>query len=415
VALYVGVALFACAAGYLYGATPWVIGKTLAISSPALPLAAMLGGALLWTRRRLAGAVVLAIIAGGVLWSNVLGYHGATLAPRARLTELQTIGGLVAGKGPTLINEYEIFADRHFLRSGAPVEPAEFRPFTLQLSDGAILTKVAWADLDSFPLSTLEAYRSIVIRRSPAESRPPSIYRLVFQGRYYQLWQRPAQPTVHILAHVPLGESNALPYCGATQNAENMPLCSVNPVATPPCRQIQGLARRALRAHARLLAYQRPAPILARADHTVWPAAWSHNPEEGALVPTTPGQALAHIAVARGQRYELWLDGSFGRGFDVSVDGEHVGRIKDELSVSSRFFHIADVYLGPEVHTFTFTYPHADLTPGSGDSGFTFLTSLDAIALVPESPPSELIGASPQQASALCGRPLDWIELVTGS
>jgi hypothetical protein len=345
----------------------------------------------------------------------VLGYHGATLAPRARLQELAHIGGLVAGKGPTLINEYEIFADRHFLRKGAPVEPAEFRPVTIPLSDGVILTKVAWADLDSFALSTIEPYRSIVTRRSPAESRPPSIYRLVFQGRYYQLWQRPAQPTVHILAHVPLGESTTLPYCGATQNAENMPLCSLNPVATPPCRQIQGLARQALSAHARLLAYQRPPPIVARADQSVWPSSWQNNPEEGALVPTTPGRAVARIAVASGQRYELWLEGSFGRGFDVSVDGQHVGRIKDELSVSSRFFHIADVYLGPEEHTLAFTYPHPDLTPGSGDSGFSVLTSLDAIALVPQSPPSELIGASPQQAARLCGRPLDWIELVTGS
>jgi hypothetical protein len=389
-----------------------VIGKTLAISSPALPLAAMMGGALLWTRRRIAGGVVLAIIAGGVLWSNVLGYTDATLAPRARLAELQTIGGLVAGKGPTLINEYEIYADRHFLRKGAPVEPAEFRPFTIPLSDRVILTKGAWADLDSFALPTLEAYRSIVTRRSPAESRPPSIYRLVFQGRYYQLWQRPAQPTVRILTHVPLGESNKLPYCGAASNAPNAPLCSLNPVATPPCREIQGLARQALSAHARLLAYQRPAPIVARGDQSVWPAAWVHNAAERALVPTTPGQAVAHIAVASGQRYELWVAGSFGRGFDVSIDGVHVARIKDELSLFSGYFHIADVYLGPEVHALTFTFPHADLTPGSAENT---LSSLNAIALVPKSPPSELIGASPQQATGLCGRPLDWIELVTGS
>jgi hypothetical protein len=38
-----------------------------------------------------------------------------------------------------------------------------------------------------------------------------------------------------------------------------------------------------------------------------------------------------------------------------------------------------------------------------------------AIALVPKTPPSELIGASPAQAAGLCGRPLDWIELVRGS
>ena len=71
--------------------------------------------------------LLLGAIAGGVLWSNYLQYHNVTLAPRARLAELQTIGTLIAGKGPTFFNEYEIYGDRHFLRAGAPVEPAEYR------------------------------------------------------------------------------------------------------------------------------------------------------------------------------------------------------------------------------------------------------------------------------------------------
>jgi hypothetical protein len=412
VALYVGVALFTCAAGYLYGATPWVIGKSLAISSPAVPLAAVMGGALLWGRSRLAGAIVLAVLAGGVLYSNVLSYHDATLAPRPRLVELQTIGSLVTGKGPTFMNDYEIYADRHFLRSGAPVEPAEFRPVTLPLRDGAVLTKGAWADLDSFPLSTLEPYRSIVTRRSPAESRPPSIYQLVWQGRYYQLWQRSAQPATRILEHVPLGESNTLPYCGAAQIGSAKPLCSVNPEATPACREIHSLARQALRENAQLVAYQRPEPIVARGDQTVWPAGWQHAAEQRVLTPTTAGRAVAHIAVPSAERYEVWLDGSFGLGFDVSVDGEHLGTLKNELSLFSQmaFVHLADAFLEPGVHTFVFTYPHADLTPGSGNNEFT---SLAAITLQPQKPASELITVAPQQAARLCGRPLDWIELVT--
>jgi len=411
VALYVAAALFTCAAGYLYGASPWVVGKTLAISSPAVPLAAMMGGALLWGRSRVAGGVVIAVITGGVLWSNVLGYHDATLAPRPRLAELQQIGELVAGKGPTLINEYEIYADRHFLRSGAPVEPAEYRPATLELRNGGILTKGAWADLDSFPLSTLETYRSIVTRRSPAESRPPSIYQLVWQGSYYQLWQRPAQPVRRILAHIPLGESNTLPYCGASQNQASGPLCSVDPVAIPPCAQIQSLARQALKQHAQLIAYQRPAPISVRGDDVVWPGAWQHDVEGHSLMPTTPGQAVGHIAVTTSQSYELWLYGGFDRGFDVSVDGRHVGRIENELSSFDSYFHLANVFLAAGVHTFTFTYPQPDyLTPGSGDEEFT---TLAAITLQPQSPPSELITVPPQLATSLCGRPLDWIELVT--
>ena len=76
---------------------------------------------------RVPGALVIAALAGGVLWSNALAYHDVTLAPRAPLAELQHIGELLAGKGPTFVNEYEVYADRHFLREGAPVEPAEYR------------------------------------------------------------------------------------------------------------------------------------------------------------------------------------------------------------------------------------------------------------------------------------------------
>jgi hypothetical protein len=389
------------------------MGKSLAISSPAVPLAAVMGGALLWGRSRLAGGVVLAVLAGGVLYSNVLDYHDATLAPRARLAELETIGGLVAGKGPTFINEYEIYADRHFLRSGDPVEPAEYRPVTLPLRDGTYLTKGAWADLDSFPLATLAPYRSIVTRRSPAESRPPSIYQLVWQGHYYQLWQRAAQPATRILEHVPLGESSALPYCGSAQTGSSKPLCSVNPVATPPCSQIHSLASRALSENAQLVAYQRPEPIVARGDQTVWPAAWVHAAPQRVLIPTTAGRAVAHIGVSSGERYEVSLNGSFDRGLEVSVDGERLGTLKNELALFSQmaYVHLADVFLEPGVHTFVFTYPHADLTPGSG--GEYELSSLASITLQPKIPASEMITVAPRQAASLCGRPLDWIELVT--
>jgi hypothetical protein len=59
------------------------------------------------------------------------------------------------------------------------------------------------------------------------------------------------------------------------------------------------------------------------------------------------------------------------------------------------------------------TYPHADLGPGSGLDEFT---SLNAIALEPRQRPTrEMISVAPQQAAQLCGRPLDWIELVTGA
>jgi hypothetical protein len=406
--LYVLVALSGCALIYLLGATPWVVGKTLAISSPALLAAALAGAAILAVRRRV-GIVVLAALAAGVLWSNALAYHDVQLAPRMRLAELQHIGTLLAGKGPTLLNEYEVYGDRHFLRSGVPTEPAEYRVDYIPLRGGVLLTKSAQADIDSFPLSTLDSYRSIVTRRSPVESRPPSVYRLIWHGRYYQLWQRPARPGARILEHVPLGESNALPYCGVAEDAPYRPECSVGPVAVAPCSEVEALGRRAQLLHARLLAYERPSPIAARGDQMVWPGAWIHDPAAHTLTPTGPGTAISHIAVALPERYELWLAGSFGRGFQVSVDGQAVGGVKDELSSFGGYIHIADLQLGVGVHSFALVYPHASLAPGSGESGFT---SLSAIVLEPSAPASEMVSVSARGARNLCGRPLDWIEIV---
>lgn len=414
---YVTVALSGCAIFYLVGTTPWVLGKSLAISSPALLTAAATGAGLLFShdRRWVAGVGMLAMaaIAGGVLWSNFLAYQDTTLAPHARFAELQHIGELLKGKGPTFDNEYEVYADRHFLREGDPVEPAEYRPALLPLVDGVLMTKSAQADLDSFGLSTLEPYRSIVTPRSPVESRPPSIYSLVWQGRYYQLWQRPERPSAHILQHVPLGESSTLPFCGAAQNGTSRPLCSIDPVAVPACASILSLARTALREHAELVAYQRPAPIVVRGDDTLWPAAWGHDPESHTLTPTTPGQAVSHIAVAERQRYELWLGGNFSRGFEISVDSHYLGAVKDELASIGGYVPVAELSLTAGVHTIALTYPHSDLTPGSANALFTTLT---AIALEPaDGSMTQLLTVAPRQAQSLCGRSLDWIEVVAAN
>jgi hypothetical protein len=464
-ALYVAVVLLACGLVYFTGATPWVLGKSLAISSPALLTAALTGAAMLWSSRRaqlprlaggaqagpeearaypqqavgdpaerhaswvawslrhgwVLGPLVMLVLAGGVLWSNVLAYSDATLAPRARLVELQHVGRLLAGKGPTFINEFEAYADRHFLRAGAPVGPAEYRPVTLPLRSGAILTKAAWANLDAFPLSTLLPYRSIVTRRSPVESRPPSVYTLAWQGHYYQLWQRPEPAPTTILEHIPYGEPNTRPYCGAAQFGPNLPLCPINPVAIPACSQLLGFARTARKQHADLLAYQRATPTFARGDDVLWPGTWIHDAAGRSLQPTNPGTAVGHVAIPSSQRYELFLGGGFDRGFEVRVDGAKVGTVKDQLAGFSSFVPVADVFLNSGVHTFEYTYPQADLTPGNGETLGTGefaadarFTSLSAIVLQPlQYPPTELISVAPAEARRLCGRPLEWVELVS--
>ena len=342
-AFYVAVALIGSGVVYFSGGTPWVTGKSLALSSPAV----LVGGA------RGRGHVVGS--AAGRRTARTCAAHrrrardrGAgrrravverarlsrsdARATRARWPSCSTSATLVAGKGPTFINEYEVYADRHFLREGAPVEPAEYRTATLPLRNGAILTKGGSADLDSFPLSTLLPYRSIVVRRSPVQSRPPSIYRLVWQGRYYELFQRPAEPTATILEHVPYGDSNKLAYLRHLAEPVRPRHCARSNRSSRAPRARRSRASPARRSKSTPSSW----PTRARRrssrapTRACGPVRWFHNLEEHTLTPTTPGTAVSHIAVASEQSYELWLGGSFGRGIEVSVDGHHLGRAKDE-------------------------------------------------------------------------------------
>jgi hypothetical protein len=80
--------------------TPWIEGKALAMAAPAVPVAALAACAPLFASgRRVEGAVLAALVTGGVLWSNALQYHDVWLAPREQLAELEGIGERFAGQG----------------------------------------------------------------------------------------------------------------------------------------------------------------------------------------------------------------------------------------------------------------------------------------------------------------------------
>ena len=418
--IYVGVALAVLAFLSLKGTIPWIMGKSLAFSSPAVLLAAMAGAAVLFSRENLialgVGIIALGAITGGVIWSNYLQYHNVTLAPRARLAELQAIAPLAAREPPTFINEYEIYADRHFLRAGQPVEPAERRPVDLPTLNNALLTDSAWADIDAFALQTLAPYRSLVIRVSPTVSRPPSIYGRapVWSGRYYQLWQQPLHPTERVLAHVPLGDSTVDPYCGNTSYTGTAADCPIQPAAVPACTQVRSLAASAAGEHGELLAYERPNPYVVRAIAAVYsPSQWYIS--SPSLAPAATGaRATATITLAHAVRgYRVWLGGSFQRGFDVSLDGRPIGSISDALNPLGAYEQVGPpLDLAAGRHTITVTYPTDGIGPGSADTE-PYYTELSGIALAPPQSDGRYLEATPAHAAAtLCGQTLDWLEIV---
>ncbi|HEX7256045.1 MAG TPA: hypothetical protein VF236_08980 [Gaiellaceae bacterium] len=190
IALYAASALVAAGAFAVLG-SPWLEAKAFAIGSPVIVFAAVVGcSALIGRGRRVEGIVALVAIAAGVLWSNALAYQEVNLAPRQQLAELERIGEEFAGAGPALMTEYQPYGVRHFLRRLDAEGASELRRRPVALRDGSTLAKGRFADLSAFRPADVLVYRTLVLRRSPVESRPPAPYRLVWSGSFYEVWQR---------------------------------------------------------------------------------------------------------------------------------------------------------------------------------------------------------------------------------
>jgi hypothetical protein len=362
------VAIVAVGAVVIVGlSSPWVGGKALAMASPAflaLALGACGGGIAL--RRTVEATVVATAIAGGVLWSNARQYRDVWLAPRDQLHELETIGREFAGDGPTLMTTYEPYGARHFLRRADPEAASELRRRFVYLRDGTTLDKGASADIDRFRLDQVLVYRTLVLRRGPAASRPPSAYRLAWSGRYYEVWERPEHPRRRILEHLSLGDDRQA-------------------AAVPRCSDVRRLAREA--AGGRLLYATRPQAIAATA-------------------PPLSGSLTVDTAVPAAGSYTAWLAGDWYGLATVSVDGQHVGSRREELNWPGLYTDLGSIDLAAGPHRVTIEHETSGWRPGSGGTSFSF----GPLVLSAADDRAALRSLAPARGRSLCGRPLDWIE-----
>jgi hypothetical protein len=353
--LALGASSLAGAAALWGFGSPWIEAKAFATASPFVLLAASAGVVWLFEReRRVEALVAAAAVAGGVLWSNVLAYDGAWLAPRDQLVELEAIGERFAGQGPALMTEYQPYGVRHFLRGLDAEGAAELRRRPVHLRDGSTLPKGAYANVDDIALGDLLVYRTLVLRRSPVESRPPSAYRLRRRGRWYEVWQRAAVPTP-IAEHVPLGGASG-------------------PAAVPGCGEVRRLARGGRDVAA--------------------------VPREGVFV--TPVSASGSVAVQfpRRARYALWLGGSVPGRVEAFVDGRRVGGARNQLNNDDQWIELGQSVLGPGTYEVRLRFQRAGLRPSSGGEGL----ARGSLAVAAANPSLRVtVGAS-------CGRAFDWLE-----
>lgn len=389
--LYVVGAGVGSVAVFLYS-SPWVGAKALASGSPSLLLLALAGAAAVAVRfERVLGTTVLSLLLAGILWSNALGYHDASVAPYDQLRELESIGEEFAGEGPALMTEYQPYGVRHFLRKVDAEGASELRFRPVPLVGGGELEKGDWGDTDQIDLPTLLTYRTLVLRRNPGQSRPPSAYSLVRAGDYYDVWQRPAAlPATTILQHLPLGDFE-------------------EPGALAACAKVLGLAAAA--GPGGTVAAPRRAPnLVASLAESSHPEDWLPT-EAGSpdLVPRGPGTASLEVEVPRDGRYDFYLQGSVRNRLTLVVDGVEVGWVRGQLNEAKQFLYLGRAPLGTGLHRIELVLDDQDLAPGSGGPPEPLGPLVLSPAANEDAPLIELPAA---RAGALCDRRLDWVEAL---
>jgi hypothetical protein len=377
---------------YVSAGSPWVGAKALASASPVI-LAAALGGAgaIFEGGRRVEGAIAAGVIVAGVLWSNVLQYREVFLAPSARLSELATIGERFTGQGPALMTEFEAYGARHFLRNLDPEAAAELRRHFVPLRSGGVAPFGVSPDVDEVQLDALLYYRTLVLRRSGVGSRPPSVYSLVWSGRFYQVWQRPDVQNP-ILEHFSLGTR-------------------LQPAARPSCAEIVRLAELAAGQAGVLAAVPRPPAILIEADGSAGPpkAFSGYGEDAEALYLTDAASLEARFRIPASGSYTIWVGGMWRGAVELSVDGERLGSARNAAAWPGNFLELGRAPLTAGAHLMELRYGGPDWRPGSaGRPAF----GLGPLAVTDGAQNRPVTFVEPSKSRTLCGKSLDWVEAL---
>lgn len=365
--------------------SPYAQGKLLAIGAPAVLLGALL--ALAAVRGRLAPLALLAAagLAVAVLASDLLAYSYDHVAPTRRMEAIEQTGDHFKGEGLVLWNEFDEYA-KYFARAAKISVP--FEPLTPQQ---VVLRHPTvffghYFDLDEEALSFVEGYPLIVTRRSPAASRPPANYALVYENGFYRGWRRHSRPQV--LRHLPLQgvySPSAIATCSALRRT----------VAGAPA------GTELVAAVAPELAWFEPLYSRERSF------GWGLDPaERGAIVPNTPGHASGRVRVSGG-RYGLWVQGDFPRRVFVYVDGRPAGSVSGS-NTPGQWLKATTVTLAPGAHTLRVVKKAGKNHLGPGEWGVGTIGATAVQREVPERLRTLPVGAW----RTLCGKRLDWVELV---
>jgi len=364
--------------------SPYADAKTYMLMAPGVTLLAALGAAALGRWRAPLGWLAATALALAVVGSDALAYHVVQYAPTKRMDALRDLDRRLAGKGLILFNEPEEFAKNFMNHTELNVAGEAITPRHPRLRVPQAFGYL-WFDLDDQALDYVEEYPTIVLRRSPAASRPPANYRMTYRNDFYEVWRQGARPEV--LDHLPL---QALDHASAEPSCAD--LTSFAATAEPGERIVAATPA----ATVRLDPLQVPSS-----------ANWRPHPfRAGRLVTDGPGSSSTRVDVEQGGRYRAWIAGTFGRAVEGLLDGKEIGSARGVNTVG-QWHDIGTVALQPGSHELELRRGSGSAAPGDGYSGELGPLVLERVG------PRPLVSVRPKDAERrLCGRQWDWIERV---
>ena len=272
---------------------------------------------------RLVGVAGATVLLAGCAWGTIAVARDVRVAPRERLTELREVGRLIAGHGPTLQLDFDVYGNRWFLRDAATDGATDLRLRHVRGADGNEFPRLASVEVDDVVPADLAPFRVIVRRRSPLASRPPAAFERIFAGEYWEAWERAAS-AAPAAARLPGGTNGAI-----------------------SCDDIGAFVRSSGARRLAAVVREHPPVIAGLLGGTV-PQQW--RTPEPVVHPVVDGDGSFTVSLPVDGRWRAWVRGSVRGSLELRVDGRSLGVRRHELSHGPQWLRFAAADLAAGAH-----------------------------------------------------------------
>lgn len=364
---------------------PWVDFKAMVLTGPVALLFAAIGlSALLASKalRPVAWIGVAGLLAAG-LYTGAERYRSAELVPYERMSELRDYGEKYTAIKTALLPDGEELGE-YFLRKENADSPVNSHWEPTEASKKARPDFHFDWDLDELMPSFVQRHEMLVLRRSPAQSRPPANYRQIDQGEFYTVWQRTGPPA-------PVEDRATL-----------------SSVASPADRQACTTYLRAKRSSSSITIAPGPLVITTALDPRKISPNLVLSADGTAVTVTGPGQAEGQFDVGtRAGRYDVYVTGISHRKLELSIDGKRLPDLPVRIGYTGRAAYAGTIDVAAGTHPVKFVRGGGSLAPGTNEAPGS--SAIGPIQLIPAGQlyPQPITTSG---AEAKCPARVDWIE-----